>query len=77
VGSDSQSRSHDPSGSEGGPFDLNWQYASHNLRENFGLVRNLYGAGLVTGDTAFSRVMELTVDEYLAELDSIAGRSRM
>lgn len=77
VENDSQRRTHDPSGSEGGPFDLNWQYASHNLRENFGLVRNLYGAGLVTGDTAFSRVMELTVEEYLAELDSVAGRPRI
>ena len=77
VGSDSQLPTHDLSGSEGGPFDLNWQYASHNLRENFGLVRNLYGAGLVTGDAVFSRVMDLTVEEYLAELDSIAGRPRM
>ena len=77
VGSDSQHPYHDLSGSEGGPFDLNWQYASHNLRENFGLVRNLYGAGLVTGDAVFSRVMELTVEEYLAELDSIVGRPRM
>jgi len=77
VGSDTQLPTHDPSGSEGGPFDLNWQYASHNLRENFGLVRNLYGSGLVTGDSAFSRVMELTVEEYLAELDLIAGRPRM
>jgi hypothetical protein len=77
AGRDSQRRTHDPSGSEGGPFDLNWQYASHNLRENFGLVRNLYGAGIVTGDSAFSRVMELTVEEYLAELDSVAGQPRM
>jgi hypothetical protein len=77
AGSDLKRRTHDPSGSEGGPFDLNWQCASHNLRENFGLVRNLYGAGLVTGDTAFCRVMELTVEEYLAELDSVAGRPRI
>lgn len=77
VENDPQRRTHDRSGSEGGLFDLNWQYASHNLRENFGLVRNLYGAGLVTGDAAFSRVMELTVEEYLAELDSVVGRLRI
>jgi hypothetical protein len=68
---------HDPSGSEGGRYDLNWQYASHNLRENFGLVRNLYSAGKITGDAKFSSVMSYSIDEYLAELDAVAGRSRL
>jgi hypothetical protein len=67
----------DLSGSEGGRYDLNWQYASHNLRENFGLVRNLYSAGKITGDAKFSSVMSYSIDEYLAELDAVAGTSRL
>jgi hypothetical protein len=76
LGGESGEQTHDPSGSEGGPFDLNWQYASHNLRENFGLIRNLYGSGVVNGDSFFSRVMSLSIEGYLRELDAIAGEPR-
>jgi len=64
-------------GSEGAPFTVNCGYASHNSRENFALIKNLYVAGAITGDHAFSRVMKLTVSQYLEELDEVAGKERL
>lgn len=76
-GGESGRETHNLTGSEGGPFDLNWQYASHNLRENFSLIRNLFRAGAVSGDAFFSRVMLLSIDDYLRELDEVVGEQRV
>lgn len=43
--------------------------ASHNLEENRALLRNLWRAGVVEGDRGFTRVLRMSSQEYLREID--------
>lgn len=64
-------------GGEGGNFYSSHSFASHNLRENFGLVKNLFDAGAVSGDRGFRDVMSLSVAEYVHKIDKIYGEKRL
>ena len=66
----------DSRGSRGGKFDRCGAFASHNLLENRALMRNLYLAGLMHGDKAFSTVMKLSDQKYARTLDDLYGKER-
>ena len=66
----------DPKGSGGNPYDRSTLMASHNVFENRALVKNLYEAGKIEGDTSFNEALEMTHSEYAEILDEIYGKER-
>ena len=70
-------RFHAESGSEGGAFDRSALMASHNIFENWSLIKNLANAGLVRGDRSFTRSIELTWKELFATYDEVIGVNRL
>lgn len=67
---------HAESGSEGGAFDRSALMASHNIFENWSLIKNLADAGLVRGDASFTRSIDLTWKELFATYDEVIGINR-
>lgn len=70
-------RLHAESGSEGGAFDRSALMASHNIFENWSLIKNLAHAGLVRGDASFTRSIELSRKELFATYDEVIGINRL
>lgn len=64
-------------GSNGGSFDRTSLMASHNIVENWSLTKNLFEAGLVTGDSGFEEVMSHSLSELMDIYDAHLGISRI
>jgi len=54
-------------------FDRSTVISSHNPFQNLAIVRNLFNAGIVSGDITFEEICNLTEEEYSSRLDSIYG----
>lgn len=66
----------DQIGSTGSLFERCPTFARHNVTENWMLVKNLAVAGAISVDDECRRVVELSAEEYLAELDELYGKDR-
>ena len=66
----------DVQGSTGRPYDRSTLMASHNVFENREVVRNLYLAGKISGDSSFSAALEMSSQRYAETLDRIYGETR-
>ena len=64
-------------GSNGGSFDRTSLMASHNIVENWSLTKNLFEAGLVSGDSGFEEVMTHSLSELMDIYDAHLGISRI
>lgn len=67
----------DQSGSDGGSFDRSALMASHNIFENWSIVKNLIDAGLVRGDHGFARSLSCSVEELFSRYDDVIGKHRI
>lgn len=76
-GNQSQSlRSQSPSGSGGGDFDRCSLMASHNIFENWALIKFLYDLGYVRGDAGFESAMAYNLTDLALRYDEILGSQR-
>lgn len=66
----------DVQGSTGRRYDRSTLMASHNAFENREIVRNLYRAGKISGDSSFSAALNMTSQHYAETLDGIYGETR-
>jgi len=73
-GLDAQGRRKDELGSTGLPFQRCRSLAIHNTFENRTLVRNLYQAHAIQGDTGFESVMTLSDEMYAQGLSEVYGK---
>ena len=64
-------------GSDGGSFDRTSLMASHNILENWALIRNLFASGLVRGDSRFSAVMSMDPEQLMDVYDQNLGARRI
>lgn len=70
-------RVQDPNGSDGGEFDRSALLASHDVFENWSIVRNLVSAGLVRGDERFLNSCALSPGELFNHYDETLGKYRV
>jgi len=64
-------------GSDGGEFDRTALMASHNVFENWSIIRNLVRAGLVRGDERFLNACALSPEELFRRYDETLGKYRI
>ena len=65
------------SGSDGGDFDRTALMASHNIFENWAIVKNLADAGQVRGDQGFMRALACGQEELFSRYDEVLGQRRI
>lgn len=65
------------SGSDGGDFDRTALMASHNIFENWAIVKNLADAGQVRGDQGFMRALDCGPEELFSRYDEVLGQRRI
>ena len=69
-------RATDETGSTGELFERCPTFARHNVLENLTLVANWVTEGAISADKPMTRVVGLTAEEYMAELDVLYGIER-
>lgn len=65
------------SGSDGGDFDRSALMASHNVFENWAIIKNLVSAGLVGGDERFLSSCLLSSERLAHRYDEVIGQHRI
>ena len=71
-----RSRQQSVSGSDGGAFDRCSLMASHNIFENWALVKFLFDAGKIRGDSRFAQSMNYSIHELALRYDEVIGSKR-
>lgn len=66
----------DEFGSSGRAFERCLGISGHDQLTNMAIIRNLFREGLVTGDDAFVKALEMSTKEYLQGLDESYGVPR-
>lgn len=64
-------------GSDGGSFDRTSLMASHQIIENWTVIKNMFQAGLLRGDARFSAVMTLNAEKLFDIYDVNLGAPRI
>ena len=70
-------RPQSPSGSDGGDFDRCSLMASHNIFENWSLIKFLHDSGYVRGDAGFESAMDYSFAGLALRYDEILGSQRL